>query len=119
MELYPCIHLCAELNTKPKLSELQRIVKPLVASRWEEVGTALQLADDDDGEKLDRIQERRNGDPGMCFNDTMKLWLRAGGTSLSEVTWAVLIESIKSIEGLEAAGDKIEAQLISSGKLKL
>ena len=49
----------------------------------------------------------------MCFNDMMKLWLRS---RLPEVTWATLIKAIKSIGGLEDAGAKIEAQLLSSGK---
>ena len=42
------------LESKPNLSELQHVVKPLIANRWEEVGTALGLADDDDGEQLGR-----------------------------------------------------------------
>ena len=96
------------------LSELQRLVKPRVAKRWEELGTALRLADEDDGEQLDKIQENRSGDSGMCFNDTMKLWLRSAPSH--QLTWATLIEAIKSIEGLGAVGAQIEAQLISSGK---
>ena len=115
-ENYAYIHFLYHdigLESRPKLSELQRIVKTLVASKWEEVGTALQLADHDDGEELDRIREKRNGDPGMCFNDMMKLWLRSG---TAETTWAALIKAVKSIEGLEAAGAQIEAQLLSSSK---
>ena len=87
-------------------------MKPHVANRWEELGTALGLADDDDGVQLDKIQESRNGDSGMCFNDAMKLWLRSG--SSSQVTWATLIKAIKSIEELGAVGAQIEAQLITS-----
>ena len=87
-------------------------MKPHVAKKWEELGTALGLADEDDGEQLDKIQENRNGDSGMCYNDTMKLWLRSA--PLHQATWARLIEAIKSIEGLEAVGARIEAQLISS-----
>lgn len=104
------------LETKPKLSQLQVLVKPHVASRWEEVGTALGVADDDDGEQLDRIHENRNGDCGMCFNDTMKLWLRSGSPSFP-VTWATLIKAIKSVGGLEAVGAQIEAQLLTTSKL--
>lgn len=88
-------------------------MKPHVSKRWEELGTALGLADDDYGAKLDEIRERRDGDDGMCFNDTMKLWLRAAAP-MSEVAWATLINAIKSIDGLEAAGSQIEARLISS-----
>ena len=89
------------------------MVKPQVASKWEELGTALQLGDDDDGLELDRIQEKRNGDPGLCFNDLMKLWLRSG---TAQITWGALIKAVKGIDGLEAAGAQIEAQFYSSGK---
>ena len=89
-------------------------MKPHLARRWEELGTALCLADEDDGEQLDRIQKSRNGESGMCFNDTMKLWLRSAPSH--QLTWATLIAAIKSIEGMEAVGAQIEAQLISSGK---
>ena len=106
----------AGLESKPKLSELQRLVKLHLAKRWEELGTALGLADEDDGEQLDKIQENRNGDSSMCFNDTMKLWLRRSSASSHQPTWATLIEAIKSIEGLQAIGAQIEAQLISSRK---
>ena len=50
----------------------------------------------------------------MCFNDTMKLWLRSAPSH--QLTWAMLIKAIKSIEGMEAVGAQIEAQVISSGK---
>ena len=90
-------------------------MKPHLAKRWEELGTALGLADKDDGEQLDKIQESCGGSSGMCFNDAMKLWLRSAPSH--KLTWATLIEAIKSIEGLEAAGAQIEAQLITSGKL--
>ena len=79
------------------------------------MGTALGLANDDDGEQLDRIQENRNGDCGMCFNDTMMLWLRSNSPSYP-VTWATLINAIKSIEGLEAAGAQIEAHVLSTSE---
>jgi hypothetical protein len=104
------------LESKPKLSKLQSLVKPHLARRWEELGTALGLADEDDGQQLDTIQESRNGDSSMCFNDTMKLWLRSA-TSEQPVTWAALIEAIKSIEGLEPVAAQIEAQLRTSGML--
>ena len=104
----------AGLKSKPKLSRLQSLVKPHLAKRWEELGTALSLADDDDGEQLDKIQENRSGDSSMCFNDAMKLWLRSAPSH--QLTWATLITAIKSIEGLEAVAEQIEAQLISSRK---
>jgi hypothetical protein len=102
----------AGLESKPKLSKLQSLVKPHLARRWEELGTALGLADEDDGEQMDKIQASRSGDSGMCFNDTMKLWLRSA-VPAQPVTWAALIEAIKSIQGLEPVAAQIEAQLIT------
>ena len=117
IDTIPLYAMIAGLESKPKMSELHRLVKPHMAKRWEELGTALGLADEDDGEQLDKIQENRNGDSSMCFNDTMKLWLRRSSSAPShQVTWATLIEAIKSIEGLQAIGTQIEAQLISSRK---
>ena len=99
------------------MSKLQRLVKPHLAKRWEELGTALGLADEDDGKELDKIQANRSGDSSMCFNNTMKIWLRsAPSTSEQPVTWATLIEAIKSIEGLEPVAAQIEAQLMTSRK---
>ena len=97
------------------MSKLQSLVKPHLARRWEELGTALGLADDDDGKQLDKIQASRSGDSSMCFNDTMKLWLRSAALN-QPVTWATLIEAIKSIEGLESVAAQIEAQLMTSRK---
>jgi hypothetical protein len=54
----------------------------------------------------------------MCFNDTMKLWIRSAASE-QPVTWAALIEAIKSIEGLEPVAAQIEAQLMSSRKQQI
>jgi hypothetical protein len=54
----------------------------------------------------------------MCFNDTMKLWLRSAA-SAQPATWATLIQAIKSIEGLEPFAAEIEAQLITSRKQQI
>ena len=108
-------YICAGVESKPKLSELQRLVKPHLAKCWEELGTALGLADEGDGEQLNKIQKNRGGDSGMCFNDTMKLWLHSAPSH--QLTWATLIEAVKSIEGLENIGAKIETQLMTSGML--
>ena len=97
------------------MSRLQSLVKPHLAKRWEELGTALGLADKDDGEQLDKIQASRSGDSSMCFNDTMKVWLRSVPSG-QPVTWATLIEAIKSIEGLEPVAAQIEAKLMTSCK---
>ena len=111
-ELYPT----AGLESKPKLSELQKYVRPTIAERWEEVGVALGLADDDDGVQLDNIKEEKKGDSSQCFNEAMKLWLRSS-SDLSPCTWAILIAAIKSVAGLESAAEQIKTQILTASKL--
>ena len=103
------------LETKPKLSELQKHVRPMasVVDKWEEVGLALGLGDDDYGEQLDRIREDKNGDNGSCFIETVKIWLRSGPSSQ---TWAALITAIKNVDGLETVGEQIKAWILSASK---
>lgn len=100
------------LNSKPKLSELQKYVRPYVAERWEDVGYALCLADSDDGKGMDKIKEEKKGDPNSCFNETMKVWLRSG----LSCTWTTLIAAIKTVGGLEATGAQIETQILAASK---
>ena len=104
----------AGLETKPKLSELQKYVRPMtsVVDKWEDVGLALGLGDDDDGEQLDKIRDK-NGDSGSCFIETMKIWLRSGPSSR---TWATLITAMKNVDGLETAGEQIKARILSASK---
>ena len=97
---------------KPKLSEVQKYVRPHVAERWEDVGYALCLADSDDGKRMDEIKEEKKGEANSCFNEIMKLWLRSG----SSCTWSTLIAAIKSVWGLEAVGAQIEAQILAKSK---
>ena len=102
------------MNSKPKLSELQKYVRPYVAERWADVGYALCLADSDDGEQMDKIKEpeEKKGDHNSCFNETMKVWLRSG----LSCTWTTLIAAIKTVGGLEATGAQIEARILAASK---
>ncbi len=76
------------------------------------MGYALCLADSDDGERMDKIKEEKQGDPNSCFNEIMKVWLR----SSASCTWATLIAAIKTIGGLEATGAQIETQILAASK---
>ena len=97
--------LITGLEAKPKLSELQKYVRPVAAEKWEDVGIALGLADDDDGNQFDIIKEEKKGDSNQCFNELMKLWLRSG----APCTWATLIAAMRSVTGLEYAAKQILA----------
>ena len=88
---------CSEIAAhKPKLSELQRYVKPFAASKWEELGTALGLADDDDGELLSNIETKRSGNEEKCFMDVVTAWLR--GTGVLPKTWGTLLRCLEETE---------------------
>jgi hypothetical protein len=77
------------------------------------VGYALCLADNDDGERMDKIKEEKQGDPNSCFSEIMKVWLRS---SSSSCTWTTLIAAIKTVGGLEATGAQIETQILAASK---
>ena len=104
----------------PKLSELHRYVKThsKVTEKWEEIGYALGLADEDDGEALDKIREDRRGDPGLCFNDTMRMWQRCCKSNIAvssqQCTWLSLLTAIKSIHELKGLGAEIETEILIS-----
>ena len=84
------------------------------------MGIALGLADEDDGEGLDKIREDRRGDPGLCFNETVKMWQRRCGSSLAvssqQRTWLTLLSAIKNIHELRAIGEEIEARILADSK---
>ena len=104
---------------KPKLSDVQRYVKPFAASQWEELGTALGLADEDDGELLSKIESKRSGNEEKCFMDMVTAWLRGNG--VSPKTWGTLLRCLEETEIHEAVRSiqenilkcKLEVRIIS------
>ena len=113
--LSTCTSLITGLDEKPKLSELQKYVRPVAAEKWEDVGIALGLADDDDGMQLDNIKEEEKGNSNQCFNKLMKLWLRSGADN-SHCTWAALFTALKNVAGLENTAEQIEKQILTTSK---
>lgn len=84
----------------PKPSDLQRYVKPYAADLWEDIGTGLELFDNDpDGKIFHQIEN--SSDP---FNATMRLWLK----DKTKATWSNLLACLKEIPGLEQAVQSIE-----------
>ena len=81
---------------RPKLSELQRYVKPFAASQWEELGTALGLADEDDGQLLSEIESKKGENEGKCFMKVVTVWLR--GKGVSPKTWGTLLHCLEETE---------------------
>ena len=104
---------------RPKLSELQRYVKPFAASQWEELGTALGLADEDDGQLLSEIENKKGENEGKCFMEMVTVWLR--GTGVSPKTWGTLLRCLEETEIHQAVRSiqenilkcKLEVRIIS------
>ena len=102
------------MEKRPKLSELQKYIKPLVAERWEDIGIGLMLADEDDGRKLDEIGKNKK-DNGERFMAVMKLWLRSKSTS--PVTWYTLHQCLRHNglgEAVKAVENIAEVRMVSS-----
>lgn len=81
---------------RPKLSELQRYVKPLAASQWEELGIALGLADEDNGQLLSEIESKKGENEGKCFMEVVTVWLK--GIGKSPKTWETILQCLEEIE---------------------
>ena len=94
-------------------------MKPFAASQWEELGTALGLADEDDGELLSNIESKRSGNEEKCFMEMVTVWLR--GTGVLPKTWGTLLRCLQETELHEAVRSiqenilkcKLEVRIIS------
>ena len=90
------LHYQNNTACRPKLSELQRYVKPFAASQWEELGIALGLADEDNGQLLSEIESKKGENEGKCFMEVVTVWLK--GTGKSPKTWETLLQCLAEIE---------------------
>ena len=64
------------------------------------MGTALGLADEDDGQLLSEIETRKGGNEGKCFMEVVNVWLR--GSGVGPKTWGTLLHCLKETEMNEA-----------------
>jgi len=64
------------------------------------LGTALGLADEDDGQLLSEIETRKGGNEGKCFMEVVNVWLR--GSGVGPKTWGTLLHCLKETEMHEA-----------------
>lgn len=90
------LHYQNNTACRPKLSELQRYVKPFAASQWEELGIALGLADEDNGQLLSEIESKKGENEGKCFMEVVTVWLKRTGKSPK--TWETLLQCLVEIE---------------------
>ena len=90
------LHYQNNTACRPKLSELQRYVKPFAASQWEELGIALGLADEDNGQLLSEIESKKGENEGKCFMEVVTVWLKKTGKSPK--TWETLLQCLAEIE---------------------
>ena len=71
-------------------------MKPFAARQWEELGIALGLADDDDGQLLSEIESKKDRNEGRCFMEVVTVWLR--GKGMSPKTWGTLLHCLQETE---------------------
>ena len=71
-------------------------MKPFAASQWEELGIALGLADEDNGQLLSEIESKKGENEGKCFMEVVTVWLK--GTGKSPKTWETLLQCLAEIE---------------------
>jgi len=64
------------------------------------LGTALGLADENDGQMLSEIETRKGGNEGKCFMEVVNVWLR--GSGVGPKTWGTLLLCLKETEMHEA-----------------
>ena len=60
------------------------------------MGTALGLADEDDGKLLNEIENKKGGNEGKCFMEVVTVWLRGAG--VRPKTWGTLLGCLEEIE---------------------
>ena len=81
--------------------------------RWEEIGYALKLGDDDDGAYLDELTEKYKTDEKR-FQNVLKKWLRDPrdqSSCLEPATWGHLLEILSNKVGLKNLVKKVEDHL--------
>ena len=66
------------------------------------MGTALGLADEDDGQLLNEIENKKGGNEGKCFMEVVNIWLRGAG--VAPKTWGTLLHCLKEIDMHDAVG---------------
>ena len=64
---------------------------------WMDIGIALELADDDDGEFLDGLGVKMNGDDMKCMMEVFKKWLRESKSKRpATCNWSHLLQVLKA-----------------------
>ena len=94
-------------DSKPKLKDINKYVKPYAFSKWYDIGLELGVGDEE-GELLDDIKSSCD-DKEECFTDMMKRWVRSESP---DVTWRTLLNCLREL-GLQKAVECVESKLQS------
>ncbi len=84
------------VDTKPKLKDIIKFVRPYAEKKWYEIGLELEIGDDE-GRFLDEIKSSNAGNDQECFLEITKAWVRSDSAS-----WTILKECLKELELHEA-----------------
>lgn len=117
---YVCVYVAYTLqlfniltaDRPPKLSELQRLtLDPDVCCKWEDVGIALGLADEDDGAYLEELANIENGGDKKRMWLVFKKWLPVSKNKLPQTcSWKYLLQILKTHD-LHGAADTMRDHL--------
>ena len=91
---------------KPKLDDLNKLVRPKVARKWQDLGIELLSAVENGVAKLDIIRDNYPRDAEACCTEMFKYWL----DNADDASWNKLVAAV------EAIGYKVLAEELRNNK---
>ena len=102
--MFVCLTCC--VGAKPSLLDILRLVVPTVATKWKDVGEALEA----ECAALDTVSCSEHREDG-CALELLALWSQsAAGTGSQPRTWHSLLAAVEKVIGRRER-EKIEAKL--------
>lgn len=97
------------IDEKPVLSELRTIVVPIASFKWEDVGIALGLADDEEDDCYLEDLAKKHEDNTKRLTEVFKKWLRDSKVKdhVKRPTWRHLLNVLKDL-GINDAVLKVQ-----------
>ena len=79
--------------SKPKLDDLNKLVRPKVAKKWQDLGIELLSAVENGVAKLDIIRDNYPKDAEACCTEMFKYWL----DNADDASWNKLVAAVEAI----------------------
>ena len=103
--MHTCVYMYVPVE--PEMADINNIVIPLIKSEWEDFAYALHYQIN----SVKAIKEKHREDPKKCCRALFEDWLltdRGDGPK----TWQTILDKLKEVEELVAAGEEIMQALI-------